>query len=87
MTTTSKKKRPAPGEGKRKTEYHSSWSTDGPVTVEVERSDGSAQMMWLKFSRKGFDGRVYLRLESAKEIHAQLGKLIADAEAALAHLY
>lgn len=85
--TTAPKKRPAAGVGKRRTEYQSSWSTDGPVTLEVERADGSAQMMWLKFSRKGFDGRVYLRLESAKEIHEKLGRLIADAEAALAHIY
>lgn len=86
MTDAAPKKRPATPR-KKKTEYHSSWSTDGPVTLEVEAVAGTPQMMWLKFSRKGFDGRVYLRLEAAKAIHADLGKHIAAAEDHLAKIF
>lgn len=84
MTVAAPKKRPT---GRKKTEHHSSWSTDGPVTLDVEATEGTPQLMWLKFSRQGFDGRVYLRLPDAKEIHARLGKLIADAEDHLAKIY
>ena len=80
-------KKPATSKRKKKTEYHSSWSTDGLVTLEVEAVPGTPQLMWLKFSRKGFDGRVYLQLEAAKAIHADLGKHIAQAEDHLSRIF
>lgn len=74
-----------------KTVEHASWSTDGPVTVTFEsaadeNSRASPQLMWLRFARKGFDGRVFTNIADAEQLHAQLGTCIAAAKAAFARL-
>lgn len=69
-----------------KTVYQSSWSTDGPVAVTFESDPGSDQLMWLRFARKGFDGRVFTNIADAERLHGELGARIAAAKAAFARL-
>ncbi len=74
-----KKRKPRP-----KKVVESSWSADGPVSVSFEVSQGSAQMFWLRFFRKDFTALVFTNVDSAEDLHRQLGAAITAAKAELA---
>lgn len=62
----------------------SSWSDEGPLSVAVEVSGGSAQMFWLRFWRRDFTADAFIKVADAETLHAQLGAAIAAAKAELA---